>query len=229
MNSKITNVFNRSIVELCMVAIIVLYSLIIITDLAGLDIGLSNALRYAGIVSCAVIAIFAHRRAFDKKDGNLLIGALLLTVLADTFLLFTSWHILGVSIFCLVHLVYIYRYRARFFKHCCILTLIVFALCSIGYFLSVEHMLLLGIIALLYAALFLTSTYSVFTTKSLPKKNKLLACGGMVLFILCDINVVLYNTLPAGMWIYELSAFLIWVFYLPSQLLISLSSIDYGK
>ncbi|MBR5755697.1 MAG: hypothetical protein IKX97_07780, partial [Erysipelotrichaceae bacterium] len=44
---------------------------------------------------------------------------------------------------------------------------------------------------------------------------------GLFLFVLCDVCVGLHNLLPAGK-PYDIATFLMWVFYLPSQVLISI-------
>jgi hypothetical protein len=65
-----------------------------------------------------------------------------------------------------------------------------------------------------------------------PKiKSNLVYAIGMLLFLLCDINVGLFNlsgfvTIPEEMYslLYSLSSILMWTFYAPSQVLIALSS-----
>jgi hypothetical protein len=61
------------------------------------------------------------------------------------------------------------------------------------------------------------------------KRNIRYFTAGMVLFLLCDINVGLFNlsdfltVTSTYEIIYELSAVLMWTFYAPSQVLLALS------
>jgi hypothetical protein len=71
--------------------------------------------------------------------------------------------------------------------------------------------------------------------------NNQLYAAGMILFLLCDINVGLFNlsgfiAMPQELYslVYEISGILMWTFYAPSQVLIALSScvrvrLDFGK
>ncbi|HCQ88645.1 MAG TPA: hypothetical protein DIU45_01360 [Clostridium sp.] len=67
-----------------------------------------------------------------------------------------------------------------------------------------------------------------------PYPNKYMIAYGMILFILCDINVALYNvTEVTGIsWtfidiVHNITGLLIWLFYVPSQLLLSLSGYNF--
>lgn len=67
--------------------------------------------------------------------------------------------------------------------------------------------------------------------KDLKLKANLIYAIGMVLFLLCDINVGLFNlsgfiAMPRELYsvIYSISSILMWTFYAPSQVLIALSS-----
>jgi hypothetical protein len=46
----------------------------------------------------------------------------------------------------------------------------------------------------------------------------------MILFLCCDINVAIFNTAPPDTTLYSISAPLMWLFYLPAQILLSLSA-----
>ncbi|MCL2388210.1 MAG: hypothetical protein FWC89_11795, partial [Defluviitaleaceae bacterium] len=82
-------------------------------------------------------------------------------------------------------------------------------------------------IAALYACLFITNiVINVKTRARRPKWNFRVTMAGLVLFALCDINVMLYN-MPAYLgtphWFYFVFP-LIWIFYLPSQALLAISA-----
>ena len=63
-----------------------------------------------------------------------------------------------------------------------------------------------------------------------PEPNKYLMLFGMLLFLFGDINVGLaYLLKGSSTSFYNISIQLIWVFYLPSQVLLSLSGYNFAK
>jgi hypothetical protein len=93
----------------------------------------------------------------------------------------------------------------------------------------------LYIITIFYATCISTSTFNAILSKNkYPYPNNLFIIFGMLLFVLCDLNVALYNipfssNIPNINLITNLFGNLIWIFYLPSQLLLSLSGFKYNK
>jgi hypothetical protein len=93
----------------------------------------------------------------------------------------------------------------------------------------------LYIIGIFYAACIYTATFSAIkSTGEYPHPNKLLILFGMFLFVLCDINVAVYNIstqLPKLNLkvLINISSSIIWLFYLPSQLFLALSGFNYKK
>ncbi|MDR0596439.1 MAG: hypothetical protein LBG50_02750, partial [Clostridiales Family XIII bacterium] len=85
-------------------------------------------------------------------------------------------------------------------------------------------------LVVLYAALIITATVTAFVRKQ-ARVNNLLSRLGMVLFVLCDINVFLWNSREMGAltdipaWTYML----MWAFYLPAQTMLALSALDFGR
>ncbi len=88
-------------------------------------------------------------------------------------------------------------------------------------------------LAAAYAVLLLTAVlYSWRTSGELPRNASSHIAGrgeryawraGMLLFLACDLNVLLYNLLPASSLLWRLASVLMWFFYLPSQLLLVLA------
>jgi hypothetical protein len=96
----------------------------------------------------------------------------------------------------------------------------------------IAHLDIYTKLAILYAVALIFSVsaaVSAFRNKKYPKPNNFLALTGMLLFLLCDINVVmLYNLgLPSG--VTNAAHKLIWVFYLPSQLFLAVSAFSFEK
>jgi len=82
-------------------------------------------------------------------------------------------------------------------------------------------------IAFFYSICLLGSTIEAikaFRNNLYPYPNKHIILWGMVLFLLCDVNVAItYLTREHFTTLFNISSLLIWVFYLPSQVLLSIS------
>ena len=178
------------------------------------------------LVVCCFINAFPAKNglALDKKDHNLLKIGMGLTVLADFLMVMLDVNVFGILAFCAVQVVYNYRYTslARV-KVQAVLGVAVFAVAF----------LITGFDVILAAG----CAYGIFTLYSLSgafmARNKYLAPNngliivGMVLFLVCDIFVMI-NSLPI-LELYGEQAFNfvqkgIWVCYLPAQVLLSSSA-----
>lgn len=100
--------------------------------------------------------------------------------------------------------------------------------------LNKEGVILDGLllVSVFYFVCITTNTVSAVKSASKNSNNRanFLYAIGMVLFLLCDINVGIFNlsgfiTLPEQLYhsLYSLSSILMWTFYAPAQVLISLS------
>ncbi|MBC8059566.1 MAG: hypothetical protein H7Y18_02765 [Clostridiaceae bacterium] len=172
------------------------------------------------------------------QDLNLLKLGLFLTCLADLCLILFNCLPHGIALFCLVQITYSLRYKGTH----TILMLKGFALaftCIFSIYLIICFTLInldiLFVFGLFYAICLITSVISALKSKY-QKPNKYMVTFGMMLFLLCDINVALRNvtsliSLPDSFTTitYQLSSSLIFVFYLPSQLLLALSGTDWGQ
>jgi len=178
---------------------------------------LSLQLKYLSMVLCFLLAISLHKRSANKNDSKYVIIALIFTLIADIFLLFTTNDIAGIFFFCLAQLTYLKRYNFKFFT---------FGLClapvaiAVYFFTSIAA---LFVIAGFYAILILTCFVSTFYTQ-LPRFNLICVRLGMFLFILCDIHVALFNQLPRNVAYHQIASVAMWFFYLPSQVLLALSA-----
>ena len=186
----------------------------------------SDLLKYASVLLCFVNALLTGKESFEKKDTALLQAAMFVTVIADSFLLFTNYYFLGVCLFCMVQLIYIVRHSRYSKVHTNIFNLscAVFMSAAVVWIMSsglVEKAI--AIAGCFYAFLTLFSVYTAFRAaqqKRYPKKMIALINVGLWLLMLCDINVALYNTISH----YHITGLIIWLFYLPSQLLLSMSA-----
>ena len=212
----------RYLVFLCAQAS--LYSAFLTLDLLQVGSGWSTALKYGSILLCVLLSCGGSQ----DPDRRLVRAALGVTLLADLFLLVLGrWYLAGVGAFCVVQALYFVRLRrlrgGRVWPRLLLrLALSGAVLLVAGRFSALEPLTALSVFYFTQLAanalesLFLGRRYAAFS-------------AGLVLFVCCDLCVGLQN----------LSAFLpvsghgglfafarvgMWLFYLPSQVLITLSA-----
>ncbi|MDR1000783.1 MAG: lysoplasmalogenase family protein [Clostridiales bacterium] len=162
----------------------------------------------------------------DQHDADYLRAAMFLTVLADFCMLVWRENTVGLALFIAAQFVHSKRYAkdvkrlagggAEMFFLCVFAAILIFA--------HINKTPARETLAGLYACSLLTSvTLSYIHAAKIPPPNRIMIPLGMTLFLLCDINVGLYN-LSSGNNIFRI---MIWVFYLPSQALLALSAKDY--
>lgn len=154
----------------------------------------------------AMILLFLSANYFKKM-------ILCYTIFCDFLLLFTSWYTLGIAFFIVVHLFYLcqmipfFEYQKR--QQQCMILLLPF-----GILLS---FLPLYTVAICYSITFLLHIIVAFVLK----------CGkiyiiGLILFALCDcctaISFLTFNIMIAKC---------IWILYLPSQILLTITEQQY--
>lgn len=181
----------------------------------------STQAKYLGILLCPAVAYILSRGAAQKRDSLLLIAALSCTCAADTFLLLLNKPVPGLVIFSVVHLIYIRRYCERASFPAAAIAAFLIAGCFAANALWPGFPFIQAL-ACVYGSLLLTASLSGFTS-TLPRVSRRFIIIGMSLFLLCDIHVALFNTLPPGNPYYPFAAFLMWFFYLPAQVLLALS------
>lgn len=182
----------------------------------------SNVMKYAAILSCLIYTLYLSVKT-KKKTTAILACALFFTAISDSILLFTDYFIAGIIFFIIVQSFHFYRIALikqltvqQFIKRI-VLRVLIAVLFSVFFFLQDNFLLVGSIYAANLAGNFVeaVSGYKKYRTTSFA-----LLSIGFFLFILCDINVLLYN-LPE--YSNAFSAIVIWFFYLPSQILLLLS------
>ena len=210
-------------------------------------------LKYYSIILCLIYSLYSLFRFRDKCRLVLSI-AYVFTVISDYFLLLEKGKPMpGLISFVLVHCVYLYVICGGVLKKTGII-IIVRAAISFCLMLAVKISGLIhfdndsnmnGLIFLvfLYGISFVSNIVRLFLlhiknsaeqknlTPCLFKNTKLFFIG-LILFLLCDLNVLIYNLgdfLNIGSGFYRtlqnISEVLMWAFYLPSQVLIVLSGV----
>ena len=184
--------------------------------------------KFLFIVFCFVFALCTYKFAYCKRDWAWLVGGLGFTVGADFFLVLHNQHLFGVAVFCFAHACYIiHGMKIRRTN-----TTLFFCILSAVVFLFVMNNFLFGLAAV-YACLFAVNIFVHVVKLKKSRKHRLnhkLMLAGLLLFLLCDMNVLLFN-LPLHTGIYfppqvmRIIFISIWVFYLPAISVISASSI----
>ncbi|MDR1619832.1 MAG: lysoplasmalogenase [Clostridiales bacterium] len=213
-------------VSAALLAIAALYVAFIVLDAFYAPLyHVSAMLKYMGVLFCFVLACLLRRSAYDEAAWKHLAAALGLTLVADALLLFTPQYLAGLLVFCAAHIVYIRRNNRRAARNA-VMAIAAVAAAGCAFLPQAEGALGLPsyyFAAVVYAALILTNTACAFFAKA-PQKNRALMLWGMTLFLLCDVCVALYQLLPPGGVTFRVAGVLMWVFYLPAQVLLALSA-----
>lgn len=161
-----------------------------------------NTLKFSFIVICFLISL---KGSLKNIDCRLLASALFFTTIADYFLLISHKYEIGIAFFCIAHFFYWLRYKAN-------LKFLFFMFLGIFPFIIFKGILIS--IAMLYSLFFLVTLVYSFKYRS---ENSTLIKVAMILFLICDILVAIYNLTDLNL------VFLIWIFYAPSQIMLALS------
>ncbi|MCR5308776.1 MAG: hypothetical protein K6E21_01535 [Bacilli bacterium] len=215
-----------SIIIFCVVQILTT-TLIAIIEIKNLFN--ANSLRFVSIIACFLFSWLG----FKKKNSCFIIGGLAFTLLADYFLLIIrNYYVLGICSFLVTQTFYFVYIWPKHLK---------ISLITRGtlFLLILTLLLIFGlnditvIIAAFYFINLVVNTIDAYISIN---KGLLFFAIGLTLFILCDIFVFLYN---CSDYIRIESEFLdvlikyslvgCWIFYIPSQALITISSILRSK
>jgi len=199
----------------------------------------TSKLKYASVCLCFVFSLLWEKS--NLKDNAIVSAAFVFTLIADVFLLLKNdKYEAGIISFLVVHLLYLIRLLlfARDFKVCDNasekVNIKAFKLINI---VRIAVMVLLPLVIYLFLNDYFTATnilagecYCMLVGNAALcfcfLKNKKMRVFGiaLILFALCDFCVGAFNIFSHG-FIYEFSSVMMWGFYLPSQVLICLSSV----
>ena len=161
-------------------------------DILNIQPFISSLLKYLAVILCACIYL-------PKKDQTLRIAQLLVLV-SDFILLFTNYFNIGVFVFILIQVCYRYYLQPNKI--------------FVGVSITIALLLLIFYPNGLFFLYGFLSGYNLITA---IHQNKRTMAFGVGLLLLCDINIVLRSfsvMLPYTVW-------MIWFFYLPSQIFIT--------
>lgn len=190
--------------------------------------------KYAGMLICFAFAAYAC--FFGGKDSIIVLSALFFTIIADYFLLVKNenyeW---GLAAFIAAQTAYFIRLFCRKGARRALwgaARIILAAATCIAVAAAKINDALVYLVAV-YASLFLVNIIESYSFFGGDVKNKLFAIG-LTLFACCDVCVLLFNL---GSFVNvgysektaEFFVKLSWIFYLPSQCLVALSSAPLGS
>ncbi len=222
----------------------VLYVTFLFLDLTGTRAQLSNDIKFTVIILCFCYVLFFQKGA-DKSILFYLRTALFFTVISDLCLLLLDYNLPGVCSFIIVQQLYGLKldYEGEpgrspgkrflvFITRLAVQAILTALVCVVLKALGVAMELLLVITVFYFLSIMTNVVRAIINgIRHKDMKGSRIFVIGMVLFLLCDINVGLFNmadylSLPQALYhqLYTLSSVLMWTFYAPSQLLISLSS-----
>lgn len=203
---------------------------------------LSAYLKFSGILLCLLYALFMPFREEYKADGVILKTALFFTVISDLFLLLLDRYQTGMVTFCIVQSLYLIRLglwrnqtdltegAGRIIKHFIRNAMVTAVILIVLIVAQVEMEGLILISCFYFISILFNTGDSVLIAARSRVKNRVLYAFGMILFLLCDINVGLFNLSDFitvnGNWfstLYNFSSIAMWMFYLPAQVIITLS------
>jgi len=204
----------------------IIYFLFIFFDLYYFDTGNSYSitLKYTSIIIFFILSLSIGENGISTRDTILLQLALFFTLCADTCLLILNNFFIGVFFFCIVQFLYILRHSKSLSISKLLISLFLMILIPL-------YMIKLFPLNIDIKLIIISTIYLIFLINSLLvaiKFNQIVALA-MTLFFFCDINVGISHILsiyPVYLWnipLNFLTSFLVWIFYFPSQLLLSLS------
>lgn len=234
------------ILRILLMAISILYIIFLYIDIFNMQFFISsNTLKFLSMLLVFIICILTGKDALSPRDIILLSSGLFISINADVFLLLlNNNYVLGIALFSLVQILYSIRYDKENTK------LIIFSFSSLFIVLALSYIIInqfifkfnfLIVMSIYYGIALLSSTcraIKLYKAKIYPRLNSKIIVLAMILFLLCDINVTLYNITGSidisndfTKLLNNISFVSMWLFYLPSQVLLSLSgySPDYLK
>lgn len=226
------------VVKILLATIAIFYFIFLYIDFFRIDtLVSSDTIKFSSIVLVFSICLMIGKDSIASKDRFLLTLGLLLTLVADIFLLLLDDHyIFGVGLFSIVQILYSIRYKAGHTKAILVSFSLLFIALLFSYIIVDSFLIevdFLLVISLYYAICLLSSTkkaIDLYKRGPFPQLNSKILALAMVLFLLCDINVALSNIVRSiaisnsfTRSLAGVSSVSMWLFYLPSQVLLSLS------
>lgn len=198
--------------------------------MAGLDMPDPIYLKYAGVLLCVAVLVAVMFFRDATLDNVIMLAALFFTAVSDLFILVLGkYYEIGLLTFIIVQALYLYRlYSDRLKKIYITLCVRLGVMVALIITFAVLNMLnlLIAECAIYITMLSANVVYAFIICKK--SVNNLLFAIGLTLFLGCDICVGLHNfgtvlNVALPIWLTKTVSVAMWAFYLPSQVLITLS------
>lgn len=211
----------------------------------SLKLTTTTLLKYISVLLCFVYSVIVFT-LFREKDTIVLAAAFCFTCISDYFLLFTESFTFGMLSFSVVQLIYLLRLwyldinkgkRTVLFYRLILNFIIWVGVLSILKLLGIlsgnteiSERLLLYVASFYFVTIFHNVIRSFAYMNHYKSSKSIIFALGMLLFILCDINVGIYNmegfiaiNQEVFHKLYSFAEIAMWMFYLPAQVCIALS------
>ncbi len=207
------------VLEICIFA-----SFLTADILLGTPEGLySRGVKYTAILLAAAAAQFIGDRGYGTRDRLLLQTALLLTGIADLLIGILGLFKPGIAVFLVVQATYVMRHGRGFQidRHTLIPAACLYIPTSLLLFLTRANLVEAGFLIPATVYGFTAATSLIVALQSRARgtydaAGRKLVPLGMLLFFACDVNVGLYHAGIGG----NSTGILVWVFYLPAQVVL---------
>lgn len=220
-----------------LISIGILYLLFIYID--NLKIGYintSNILKYTSIILCFLITLMVGKDNINNNDITLLQAGLFITTFADLAFVIFEYYNVGIILFSYVQIIYYIRFKVNKSNIKIYKFIGIFLIILLFYFLldfinkPIDIIYILGFFYAICITMTTIEAIKAYRYNLYPEPNKYLMVCGILFFLFGDINVGLaYLLKGSSTSFYNISIQLIWVFYLPSQVLLSLSGYNFAK
>ncbi len=207
------NIKKQSFLVFFLLIELTIYATYLMFDLNNINHITSSALKWAGICICFF--------TIEKSNTTIKI-AMFLTVIADFLLVGTQYFELGILIFLFVQLQYYRQIMSLEYypiDHLALMTILGGTISILVNFL-IAPINLQVFLAMTYLSTLVTNIILCYLKSSESQHYKILFIA-LILIILCDIHVGVTNIFNSGIW-YSFGTIAMWLFYLPSQVIISL-------
>lgn len=235
--------YKNSITMIYIITEILLYSSFLYIDITqNASYSLSAYLKFAGIVLCFLYVLISPGYVKNKTDIRILRFALFFTFISDLFILMFDIYLPGMVSFCIVQALYLIRlglwnkreYKLKtnvviinkFLRNITVTVVVLIVLFNF----RLKPEALIFVTCFYFVSILFNVADSLVTAFRYRIKYQVLYSSGMVLFLLCDLNVGVFNLTGFvsinSSWfqnLYNFSVVAMWLFYLPAQVFIALS------
>ena len=180
-------------------------------------------IRLLFVVMCFLIVVTTRRRVANERDWVFLLLGMFFTVLAETFWLFNIT--LAIAVYCFVPVAYALRAANK--KYVTVLIILSILALPLGFWVRGSA---LSVSAILYFFLYIAAVVAAarnlwINVNYIPFSNRALALSGMLLFLVCDICMVVSYMAQCSM--AYLSGYATWVLFPLAQLILALSALKW--